>query len=299
MKRPLVDRIAPYIMLIPGLIVVILFLVYPIIWSFIISFKDASLIEITRSGIFSIPGEFVGFQSYARALRDPLFYKALYNSFIFAIIYMPLSVFASRFLAILINRPIRGMRGFRTVIFMPYILSVVSASAIFLALFRNEAGLINGLRAFFGADPIPWLSNEVTAMPVIALMTSWRKMGYFMIIFLAGLQSIPEEVFEAAEIDGASSFQKTFHITVPLLSKMTWLVVVLSILDVFRVFGEPFVMTGGGPNNSTLTVPFLIYNEAFEYLRIGVSAALSYLLLIISMVFVIIQHYITKRNSNY
>lgn len=297
--RKLREALPAYSMLLPSLIIVTLFLVYPILWSLLVSLNDVSFLDLRKAEFYQIPGSFTGLGNYQEILANPIFWKALYNSLRFAMVYIPLTLVLSMLFAIQMNRKIRGIKVFRTVIFSPYIISVVSASAIFLALFRSDNGIVNALLQFIGINSPAWLSDERLAMPVISIMSAWKKTGYYMLIFLTGLQAIPTEVLEAAEVDGVNETQKTLRIYIPLLSKMASLSLVLMLIDVLRVFAEPYVMTGGGPQNSTLTVPLLIFNEAFTYMHVGTAAAMSYMLLLITLVLVFLQNLLKKRYADY
>ncbi len=297
--RKLRESLPAYSMLLPSLIIVTLFLVYPILWSLLVSLNDVSFLDLRKAEFYQIPGLFTGLSNYQEILGNPIFWKALYNSLRFALVYIPLTLVLSMLFAIQMNRKIRGIKVFRTVIFSPYIISVVSASAIFLALFRSDKGIVNALLQFIGINSPAWLSDERLAMPVISIMSAWKKTGYYMLIFLTGLQAIPTEVLEAAEVDGVNETQKTLRIYIPLLSKMASLSLVLMLIDVLRVFAEPYVMTGGGPQNSTLTVPLLIFNEAFTYMHVGTAAAMSYMLLLITLVLVFLQNLLKKRYADF
>jgi multiple sugar transport system permease protein len=288
-KRKKVDW-SGYVFLFPALLILTLFLIYPIIWAFITSFKEIKPLEMKYSGLFNIPGEFVGINQYIEVFQNELFIKSLFNTSYFALIYIPITLMSAALLAIALNRKMRGVNFFRTVMFIPYIISIVSASLIFLYIFNSEQGMVNAiLYKFGGIDGPNWLSNSLLAMPVIAIMSAWKKIGYFMIIYLAGLQNIPHSLYEAADMDGANSFQKFWRVTWPLLGRITLVVSVLLMIDVLKVFQEIYVMTGGGPGDSTTTVPFLIYNEAFEYYRIGTASAMSYILFFIVIIITVIQ----------
>lgn len=287
-----------YLFLLPALLVMTLFNFYPIIWSFIVSFNKTKAIEIKQAGLFDIPGKFVALDNYMQVLKNDLFLKSIGNTSYFGLIFIPLTLLLSLLLAIYINRKFRGVNFFRTVLFIPYIISVISSSLIFLALFNSESGFINAVLQQFNIDGPNWLSSKWLAMPVIAIMSIWRRVGYFMLMYLAGLQNIPTSLYEVAEIDGATPFQRFRYIVVPLLSNITLVIFVLLLRDVLTVFQEVYVMTGGGPGNATVTVPFLIYNEAFNYLRYGTAAAMSYILFMITVVIVMFQNIVTKRKHS-
>ncbi|KHE72637.1 carbohydrate ABC transporter permease [Halobacillus sp. BBL2006] len=278
-----------YAFLAPALLILSLFIMYPIVWAFIASFKVINPMEMRQTGLFTIPGEFVGISQYIEVFKNDLFIKSLFNTGYFGLVYIPITLVSSALLAIFVNRQLKGVNFFRTVLFIPYIISIVSASLIFLFIFNSDQGLVNALLYKFGIDGPNWFSNSLLAMPVIAIMSAWKKIGYFMLIYLAGLQNIPHSLYESAEIDGASPIKKFWYITWPLLGRITLVVSVLLMIDTLKVFQEIYVMTGGGPGDSTTTVPFLIYNEAFQFFRIGTASAMSYILFLIIIVITIVQ----------
>ncbi|ALS24295.1 MULTISPECIES: carbohydrate ABC transporter permease [Paenibacillus] len=287
--RSVIGDWTSYVFILPSVIILGLFLVYPVVWSFVASFKDIKPIALRNSGLFEIPGAFVGLEQYARVLQNELFLKAIFNTIYFGVIFIPITMFASAGLALLLNQKLKGVNLVRTIFFVPYILSVVSASLIFMFLFNGDRGLINALLNLFGVTGPNWLASSVWAMPVIAIMTVWKKVGYFMLIYLAGLQNIPKDLYEAADVDGVTPFQKLRLITWPLLGRISLVVFILLLIDSLNVFQEIYIMTGGGPADSTTTVPFLIFNEAFKYYRIGTSAAMSYILFFLVVIITIIQ----------
>lgn len=293
--RGSIGELNSYVFILPTIIVLGLFLLYPIIWSFLASFKDVNPILLKNSSLFDVPGSFVGLGQYKKALENPLFIKSIFNTLYFGVIFIPITMFASAGLAILLNQKLKGVNFVRSVIFIPYIISVVSTSLIFMFLFNGDRGLVNALLQNFGVTGPNWLSSTLWAMPVIAIMTCWEKIGYFMLIYLAGLQNIPKDLYEAADVDGATTFQKFRLITWPLLGRVSLVVSILLIIDTLHIFQEIIIMTGGGPADSTITVPFLIYNEAFKYFRIGPAAAMSYLLFIFVIVVTLIQKRIVDK----
>lgn len=293
--RQLIGDGSSYVFIFPAVVVLGLFLIYPIIWSLIASFKNIQPILMKNSGLFSIPGSFAGLSNYVQVLKDPLFIKSIVNTLYFGVIFVPVTMIISFLLALLVNRKLKGVNFFRTIIFMPYVISVVSSSLIFMFLFNGSRGLVDALLYKFGIMGPDWLASTVWAMPVIAIMSCWRNIGYFMLIYLAGLQNIPHEINEAAAIDGASRFQKLRLVTWPSLARINLVVVILLLIDSLNIFQEVYVMTGGGPANSTVTVPFLIYNEAFTYFRIGPAAAMSYILFVIVLIIALVQKRATDK----
>ncbi len=289
------NTLVSWIFILPSIIVLGIFNLYSVIWAFFISFKNPSLGEIRKAGLIDIPGKFVMFENYKKVLTDDIFYKALNNMLYFAIVFIPLTLIFSLLLALFVNKKMKGVNFFRSIIFIPYIVSVISASIIFLALFDSQKGFVNYIISSFSMAGPSWFSNEYLAMPVIALMSSWRRVGYFMLLYLAGLQNIPKSIYESSSIDGANQFQTFKYITIPMLNKITVVIFILLLRDVLTVFQEVVVMTGGGPVNSTITVPFLIFENAFNYYEYGLAAAMSYILFAITVFIVIIQKKLTKK----
>jgi len=284
-----------YLFILPSFVILGLFLVYPVFWSVVASFKNIKPIEMRLSGLFEVPGELVGFRHYLAALDNPLFQKAIVNTLYFSVIFIPITMFGSVLLAVLVNRKLPAVHFFRSVFFIPYIISVVSASLIFMFLFNGDRGLINALLGLFGLSGPNWLASTVWAMPVIAIMSCWKNIGYYMLIYLSGLQNIPRDLYEVANVEGATAFQTFRYITWPLLGRISLVVSILLMINSLNVFQEVYIMTGGGPSDSTVTLPFLIYNRAFKYYEIGPAAAMSYLLFVVVVAVTVIQNMLVKR----
>lgn len=293
-RRKLGD-LSAYVFILPSFLVLGMFLVYPVIWSVIASFKDIKPLALKNSGLFEIPGAFVGFNHYAAALKNPLFLKAIANTLYFGVIFIPVTMFGSVLLAMLVNRKLTGVNFVRSVFFIPYIISVVSASLIFMFLFNGDRGLVNALLMLFGISGPNWLASKVWAMPVIAVMSCWRNIGYFMLIYLSGLQNIPKDLYEVADVEGATTVQKFRYVTWPMLGRISLVVFILLLIASLNVFQEIYIMTGGGPGDSTITVPFLIFNRAFKYYEIGPAAAMSYILFVMVVIVTIVQRKIVNK----
>lgn len=265
-------------MFLPSLIVIVLFTFYPILWAFVSSFKSVSLGGLRNAAFWQIPGKFVGLSNYVGVLRNGAFFEALINTGKYALFNVPVTLCGALFLANLLRRKGRGVSFFRTAFFLPYVVSLVSASLIFLTLFNGQNGIINYFLTLAGAEPVYWMADSFWAMIVIAMLGVWLKTGYYMLFFLAGLQNISEDYYEAARIDGAGVWRQFVSITLPSLKPIMLVVLILLMRDVLIVFQEVYVMTGGGPANTTTTVAFLIYREAFANFRIGSSSAMSFFL---------------------
>lgn len=287
--------LSAYLFILPSLVILGLFLVYPVFWSMAASFKNIRPIEMRMSGLFEVPGEIIGFRHYTDALNNPLFQKAIVNTLYFSIIFIPITMFGSVMLAMLVNRKLPGVHFFRSVFFVPYVISVVSASLIFMFLFNGDRGLINALLGLAGVSAPNWLASTVWAMPVISVMSCWKNIGYYMLIYLAGLQNIPKDLYEVANVEGATALQTFRYVTWPLLGRISLVVSILLMIYSLNVFQEVYIMTGGGPSDSTVTLPFLIYNRAFRYYEFGSAAAISYLLFIVVATVTLIQNMLVKR----
>ncbi len=294
LRRKLGD-LSAYLFILPAFIILGLFLIFPVAWSVVASFKDIKPIALQNSGLFEIPGAFVGFDHYVAALSNPLFIKAIVNTTYFAIIFIPITMFGSVILALLVNQKLPGVSFVRSIFFVPYIFSIVSASLVFMFLFNGDRGLINALLMKIGLDGPNWLASTLWAMPVIAIMSCWRNIGYFMIIYLSGLQNIPKDLYEVADVEGATAVQKFRYVTWPLLGRISLVVMILLLINSLNVFQEIYIMTGGGPADSTVTVPFLIFNRAFKYYEIGPAAAMSYILFVIVVIITIIQRKVVAK----
>jgi multiple sugar transport system permease protein len=288
-----------YLFIAPAMLVLALFLFYPMLWTLIASFQDVRPLRMRTAGFFDPVGDWVGARNYVAVLRDGLVRLSAANTLRFALFFVPSTLFGSVVLAVLFDKSSKGIAFARSVFFLPYVISVVSAGLIFMSLFDARSGLANALLARLGAKGPNWLSDPATAMPVIALMSFWRRVGYFMLIYLAGLQNIPRDLYEAAALDGLGPIQSFRYITWPLLRKITAVVFILLVIACLNVFQEVFVMTGGGPGNSTVTVPFLIYNMAFEYSRIGHAAAVSYVLFLAVVAISASQTALSRRKTDW
>jgi multiple sugar transport system permease protein len=288
-----------YLFILPAMIIVFMFILYPAVWSLVSSFKEIKPLMLRGSGLFEVPGKWIGLKNYILTFKDKLFLKSVLNTIYFSIIFIPVTMFCSVALAVLLDRKIKGIGFMRTVFFIPYVISIISASLIFMMLFNGDKGLVNGVLSLLSVDGPNWLSHTKLAMPIIAIMSAWRRIGYFMLIYLAGLQNIPGSLYEAADIDGATPFQQFRMITWPLLRRITMVVFILLLINCFNVFQEVFVMTGGGPGDSTTTIPFLIYNEAFKYYNLGKASAMSYILFVVVVIISLAQNRINAKKLDY
>ena len=225
---------------------------------------------------------FVAFDNYLNLLRNPLFWKALGNTLYFVAVGVPLSIAVSLGAALLLNSKLGVFKPFfRTAFFAPVVTTVVAVAVIWRYLLHTRYGLINWGLSALGIDPVDWLGDPHWAMPSIILFAVWKNFGYNMIIFLAGLQAIPEDLYEAARIDGASASRQFRHITLPILGPVLLMVGILTLAGYFQLFAEPYVMTQGGPLQSTVSVLYLMYEEGFKWWNLGNASAVAFLLFVL------------------
>ncbi len=234
--------------------------------------------------------EFVGLEHFVRMLSDAKLHKAMLNTVWFTAMYIPLLVAVSLGVAVLVNRPLRGMKAFRALYFLPNITSVAVLSLIFRRfLSPRPDGPINFLIGLVGIPPQKWLIDVNQAMPSIVGISLWEAFGYFMVIWLAGLQAIPSELYDAAKVDGANGWRLHRYVTIPLLRPTAAFIIVIATIGALQVFGSIFILTGGGPVNATTTVVYQIYSEAFNFGRFGYASALSILFFVIILIVALIQ----------
>ena len=277
-----------FLMSMPYVIYFLIFLAFPLVFSFVLIFHKWNIIT---------PMEFIGVDNFVRMFQDAKFFRAILNTLIFLVIHIPLQIIIALLLAVLLNKKIK-MRGFfRALYFLPVIVSGVVVTIIWQQLYAYETGLINLVLNKLGLSGLPWLNSPDLAMPSIAIMATWKNVGLYTVLFLVGLQSIPHYLYEAADIDGAGETQKFFHITLPALNNTMVLVVILSTIGGFSLFVEPFVMTGGGPMNRTLSAMLYIYNQAFYFGHMGYAAALGFFFAAIVMVVILIQKKVVGRQG--
>lgn len=280
------ETIAGYIFVLPNLIGFTIFGLFPIAFAMYISFTDWNL---------SSAPHFIGLQNFQTMMTDRLFWLSLKNSFYYTFGAVPFGVFAAFWLALLMNRKIRGMVIFRTVAFLPQITLTVAVAVVWSWIYHPQFGLANFLLRFIGVEGPRWIYSTQWAMPAVIIMSNWQGIGFATLILLAGLQGIPEELQEAASIDGASGWQKLRFITVPLLSPTIFFVVVTSLIGAFQSFDQFYILTKGGPANATTPLTLYIFQNGFQFFKMGYGAALSFVLFIIILVITFIQWRLAQR----
>lgn len=286
MSRGRTQTRAAWVFLAPALSLIAVFFIVPVLAGLALSFTDFDIYAIGSPGT----ARFMGLGNYARILDNPLFWKALGNTFAFVVLGGPLSVAVSLVAALLVSsRLTRFQAVFRSVFFVPVVTTLVAASIVWRYLYHPQYGLLNWALGAVGIGPIDWLGDPHWAIPAIVLMTVWKNFGYNMLIFIAGLQNIPQELHEAAELDGAGAWQRFLHVTVPGLGPTFLFVGVTTMLGQFQIFAEPYVMTQGGPLRSTTTIVLLMYEEGFRWWRMGMAAAIAFVLFVIMLIGTMIQ----------
>jgi multiple sugar transport system permease protein len=283
-----------WIFLAPAMVLIAVFFFVPVIAGLLLSFTDFDLYAIGTPSA----ARFVGWRNYTQTLGSAAFWNALKNTLYFVVAGAPLSVCVSLVAALLLNaRLVRLRTVFRTVYFTPVVTTLVAVAIVWRYLYHPRYGLLNHVLATFGAQPIDWLGNPHWAMPAIILLSVWKNFGYNMLIFVAGLQSIPEELYEAAAIDGASAWRRFVHVTLPGLAPTFLFVGVTTMIGYFQLFAEPYVMTQGGPLRATTSVVLMMYEEGFRWWRMGAAAAIAFLLLLVTLVGTLLQMWMQRRRA--
>ena len=261
-----------YLFILPSLALFVAFVAIPLGYAFYISFNKWAILR---------PPEWLGLANYRRILHDDVFFTSLKNTTVYTLMYVPLMAGLALLAALAANRPLRGQTLFKALIFIPAITPSIIVGAVWLYIYDGNIGLLNALLRWLGREPIVWLSDQDLVLPALVVASVWQRFGWFMILFLAGLQDIPEDVKEAAQLDGASAWQSFWHVTVPLLRPVFALVLILGMIGAFQVFDLVFIMTGGGPVYATHTLSFYIYEAAFTNQEMGYAAAMSYVFFLI------------------
>jgi multiple sugar transport system permease protein len=282
---------APYLFVAPALAGLLLFKLYPILVGLGASLFDYEAISGRRT--------WIGLGNYRELLADPLFWRACWNTFLFNAVVTPVQVVLALGLAVLVNRRLPGMVVFRSIFFVPAVVSLVVASIIWDLMYNPDNGLVNSLLAVVGVPPQPFLVSARQAMGAVIAMVTWKGVGYWMVIFLAGLQAIPVVFREAAILDGASAWQFFRRVTLPLLMRTILFVVIADTTINFLLFAPVYVMTQGGPSDATTVLMFEIYRNAFVYFRLGYASAVSTVLLAVMLVVVVVQFRLLRARFEY
>ena len=280
-------KYAPYLFLLPAAIVLVIFFFIPFFQTIALSLMDYS------NSIYN--AQFAGLDNYIKLFQSPVFYKVLLNTFIYLIVAVPILAIVPLFLAILLNRQIRGLTLYKILIYLPVIVSIVVAAIAFKWLYADE-GILNFIVTSFGLEKIGWLTDPNWALYSVIIVTIWKGIGYYMMIYLAALMSVPKELYEACEIDGAGFFTKHLTVTIPHIMPTIALVTTISAISAMKVFAEIYVMTKGGPLNSSKTIVYYIYERAFENLDLGFASAMAVVLLVIVLLLSLVNILFFEKN---
>ena len=276
----------------PALLALGLFFFVPVIAALILSFTDFDIYAVADLNNL----RFVGLDNYLQLLRTPLFWKALGNTAWFVVLGVPLSIAMSLAAALLLDSKLARFKGFlRTAYFAPVVTTLVAVAVIWRYLLHTKYGLVNWMLGGIGIGPIDWLGDPRWSMPAIVLFAVWKNFGYNMIILLAGLQTIPEELHEAARIDGASAWQRLRHVTLPGLAPVLLVVSILTMAGYFQLFAEPYVMTQGGPAESTVSILYFMYEQGFKWWNLGFASAVAFVLFAIMVALTLLQLRVSER----
>ncbi|MFK3960774.1 carbohydrate ABC transporter permease [Pseudalkalibacillus hwajinpoensis] len=284
-------KFTPLLFLLPGCVILGAFIFYPMIQAIWLSFTDYNMIQKNPN--------FVGIANYKELFADPLFWKVLGQTLLYLVIVVPALVFLPIFLAILVNQQLKGITFFRSIYYLPVVTSMVVVGIAWKWMYADQ-GVLNYILDAFGIidEPIHWLTSTSTSLFAVMAVTVWKGVGYYMVIYLAGLQAIPSNLYEAADIDGASKFRQIIHITIPLLMPSIMIVTIMSSISAMKVFEEIYVMTQGGPLNSSMTLVYYIYNQAFDSLEMGFASAAGVILFIVTLMFSIVNiAFMNKREQ--
>jgi multiple sugar transport system permease protein len=270
----------------PALVAVLVFFAIPVIAALALSFTDFDIYGVADRGNV----RFIGLDNYRRLLETPVFWTALRNTTVFVVIGGPLSIAVSLATALLVHARLARWRGaFRTALFSPVVTTVVAVAVIWMYIFHARYGYLNYVLAWFGVDPIDWLGDPRWSMPALIAFAVWKNFGYNMLIFVAGLQGIPADLYEAARVDGATRRQQLRYITLPALAPTTLVVTLLTMVGYFQLFAEPYVMTRGGPAQSTTSVLYFMFEEGFKWWNLGFASAVAFTLFAIMLAGTLVQ----------
>ena len=288
------NRTALFLFLAPALSAIGLFFFVPVCAALLLSFTDFDLYGLANLSDV----RFVGFRNYLQIASDPLFWTALKNTLYFLCVGGPLSIAVSLGAALALNQKmVRWKPVFRFATFAPVVTTLVAVAVVWRFLYHPRFGVLNYLLSLVGVDPVDWLGDPDWAMPALILLAVWKNFGYNMIIFIAGLQNIPTSLYEAASIDGAGPWQQFRSVTLPMLAPTTFFITVITMIGYVQLFAEPYVMTQGGPTNSTLSIVLLMYQQGFRWWSMGYAAAIAFVLFLMILAVSVVQTRLQKRRA--
>ncbi|MCI8626831.1 MAG: sugar ABC transporter permease [Lachnospiraceae bacterium] len=277
-----------YLLIAPSYLIYLLFVLVPVLWTIVMSFTNYNLRE----------WHFTGISNYIQMFQDKVFLRSIWNTVRYSLMTIPVVMVLALCLAMLLNQRLKAKGFFRTLFYLPNIFSMVAVSMAWLYLYDTNSGILNRMLNGLGLESVGWVSNTAMSMISVAIMSIWNQVGYNMILFLSGLQGIPEHLYEAASIDGATRWQKFRHITLPQLAPTTFFVFVMACIHSFQVFGQVLIVTNGGPVNSTTTIAHQIYKNGFEYFHMGYASAQAVVLLLIILAITIVNWKYGKGGTN-
>lgn len=275
------DFLSAMLFLSPTLVIFTAFILFPVFFSFYLSFHSWNM--------FSGDTTFVGLENYSRMIQDAEFWQVLGNTAVYTFGTIPINMALSLWVAYLLNKKLKGKKFLRTAFFAPVIISPVAAAVIWRWMYDPNFGLVNYLISFLGIGSINWLNEPTAAMFALIIMGVWKTFGINMILFSAGLQGIPDNYYEAAELDGAGKWAKFYHITIPMLAPTTFFIMIMSMISSFQVFDIVYVLTSGGPMGSTKVLVFYVYEYAFKFFEMGYASAISYFLFAVLFILTMLQ----------
>ena len=273
-------KIVPYLLVSPYIIHFFVFIAFPVVFSIVLTFHNWNIIS---------PMEYIGFGNFVRLFNDQFFFRSIWNTLVFLIIHIPLQIVAALAIAQVLNQKIKFRGFFRAAYFLPVIVSGVVVTILWQQLYGFDSGLLNRLLVSLGLGKVGWLVDPDVAMPSIAVMATWKNVGLYIVLFLVGLQTVPPHYYEAADIEGANKWQKFFKITLPTINPTIFMVFILSTIGGFSLFIEPYILTGGGPLNSTLSAVLYIYKQGFFYYHMGYASTLGFFFAFLILAVVMIQ----------
>lgn len=284
MKRSAINS---YLLVSPYILHVLVFVLFPVGFSLFLTFHDWNIIG---------PMKFIGLTNYEKLVQDQYFIKSVRNTLVFLSIHIPLQIIFALAIAVILNQKLWFRAFFRGAFFMPVVVSGVVITILWQQLYGYEMGSINTLLMWMGFEKVGWLIDPAWAMPSIAIMATWKNVGLYIILFLVGLQTVPKSLYEAADLEGAGKWQQFWHITLPIINPTLMMVIILSTIGGFSLFIEPYVMTGGGPLNSTLSAVLYIYKQGFFYYHMGYAATLGLVFALVILLVIFIQRRVIEKS---
>ena len=287
-KLPAHQARMAYLFISPAILLFSVFTVVPVFMAFYLSFTNYDVLSRM---------DWVGLSNYRKLYTDALLWQTFRNVLFYTVIFVPLNILTSLLIALLLNKAIRGVKVFRTLNYLPTLTSAVAAATVWLWVLHPEFGLLNGFLSYFGVTGPAWLSETRTAMASVIMVTLWQAVGSNMVIYLAGLQGVPDYLYESAKLDGANAVQRFRYITWPQLRPTTFLVSTMSIIGALQLFDQAFVLTQGGPANATKTPVYLIYQQGFNQLQMGYASAQAFVLALAILIFSLIKMRLSKAEE--